>query len=51
MDVGTVFVVELDPIDADVVRLRRIRSSYAGVLSGVGASAKPTLEAEREGWS
>src|SRR6266480_1015600 len=32
LEEGATFVVELDPGDPDVVRLRRVRSSYAGAL-------------------
>jgi hypothetical protein len=47
---GTVFVVELEPSDPDVVRLRRVRSSYAGALKGLYEPVDEYLEGERAGW-
>jgi bifunctional DNA-binding transcriptional regulator/antitoxin component of YhaV-PrlF toxin-antitoxin module len=48
---GETFVVEVDPEDIDTLRLRRIRTSYAGVLRGLwGGDANAYLEAERTVW-
>jgi bifunctional DNA-binding transcriptional regulator/antitoxin component of YhaV-PrlF toxin-antitoxin module len=48
---GETFVVELEPDDRDTLRLRRIRTSYAGALRGLwGADANVFLEAERNAW-
>ena len=50
LDEGTTFVVELDEADPDVVRLRRVRTSYAGALKGLYEPAAEYLEGERSGW-
>jgi hypothetical protein len=50
LDEGATFVVELDEADPDVVRLRRVRSSYAGVLKGLYEPAGEYLDGERAGW-
>jgi len=50
LDEGATFVVEIDPADPDVVRLRRVRSSYAGALKGLYEPAADYLEGERSGW-
>jgi len=48
---GETFVVELEPDDGDTLRLRRVRTSYAGALRGLwGADANVFLEAERNAW-
>ena len=48
---GETFIVELEPDDGDTLRLRRIRTSYAGALRGLwGADANVFLEAERNAW-
>jgi len=47
---GATFVVELEPSDPDVVRLRRIRTSYAGALKGLYEPSAEYLEGERAGW-
>jgi hypothetical protein len=47
---GAVFVVELEPSDPDVVKLRRVRSSYAGALKGLYEPVDAYLEGERAGW-
>lgn len=48
---GETFVVEVEPDDGDTLRLRRIRTSYAGALRGLwGADANVFLEAERNDW-
>ena len=48
---GALFVVELEPSDPDVVRLRRVRSSYAGALKGMYEPVDEYLEGERAGWN
>ena len=50
LDEGATFVVEIDPADPDVVRLRRVRSSYAGALKGLYEPTAEYLEGERSGW-
>jgi hypothetical protein len=50
LEEGTTFVVELEPSDPDVVRLRRVRSSYAGALQGLYGPVGEYLEGERAGW-
>jgi bifunctional DNA-binding transcriptional regulator/antitoxin component of YhaV-PrlF toxin-antitoxin module len=47
---GDDFVVELEPGDADVVVLRRIRASYASALKQMYAPVEEYIEGEREGW-
>ena len=47
---GTTFIVEIDPSDPDLVRLRRVRSSYAGALRGLYGPVDEYLEGERAGW-
>jgi len=47
---GTRFVVEIEPADPDLVRLHRVRTSYAGVLRGLYAPVDDYLEGERSGW-
>ena len=48
---GETFVVEVEPDDGDTLRLRRVRTSYAGALRGLwGADANVFLEAERNAW-
>jgi hypothetical protein len=47
---GATFVVEVDPSDPDVVRLRRIRPSYAGSLRGLYEPVAEYLDGERTGW-
>ena len=50
LDEGATFVVELDPSEPDVVRLRRVRTSYAGALKGLYEPTGDYLEGERSGW-
>jgi hypothetical protein len=50
LDEGATFVVELDEADPDVVRLRRVRSSYAGALKGLYEPTSEYLEGERSAW-
>ena len=47
---GDRFLVDVDPTEPDVVRLRRIRSSYAGTMSDVYGDATKTLAEERTSW-
>ena len=50
IELGETFVVEVDPNDPDVVRLRRVRVSYAGALRGVYGDIDAYLEEERAAW-
>jgi hypothetical protein len=50
LEEGATFVVELDPGDPDVVRLRRVRSTYAGALKGMFEPTAEYLEGERSTW-
>jgi hypothetical protein len=50
LDEGATFVVELDPSEPDLVRLRRVRTSYAGALKGLYEPTDEYLEGERSGW-
>ena len=50
LEEGATFVVELDPGDPDVVRLRRVRSTYAGALKDMFESTDEYLEGERSSW-
>jgi hypothetical protein len=50
LEAGTTFIVELEPSDPDVVRLRRVRTSYAGALRGLYGPADEYVEGERAGW-
>jgi hypothetical protein len=47
---GTTFIVELEPSDPDLLRLRRVRSSYAGALRGLYGPVDEYLEGERAAW-
>jgi bifunctional DNA-binding transcriptional regulator/antitoxin component of YhaV-PrlF toxin-antitoxin module len=47
---GDQFVVEIDADDPDVVRLHRIRSSYAGALRDVYGDPVTYLDGERRSW-
>lgn len=47
---GDRFIVETDPSDPDVVRLRRIRETYAGALAAVYGDATAALAEERVSW-
>jgi hypothetical protein len=47
---GDRFVVELDVSDPDVVRLHRIRASYAGALDGLYGDTEEYVDAERASW-
>jgi hypothetical protein len=50
LEEGATFVVELGADDPDVVKLRRIRTSYAGALKGLFEPTGEYLEGERAGW-
>ena len=50
LDEGDRFVVDIDPDEPDVVRLRRVRDSYAGVLASVYGDATAALAEERGSW-
>lgn len=50
IEAGTTFIVEIEPSDPDVIRLRRVRSSYAGSLRGLYGPVDEYLEGERAGW-
>jgi bifunctional DNA-binding transcriptional regulator/antitoxin component of YhaV-PrlF toxin-antitoxin module len=47
---GDSLVVEVDEHTPDVVRLRRVRSSYAGVVRGLYGDTRAYLEQERRSW-
>jgi hypothetical protein len=47
---GATFVVEIEPDNPDVVRLRRVRSTYAGALKDLYDPADEYLAGERAGW-
>ena len=47
---GDRFVVEVAPDEPDTIRLRRIRSSYAGALAEVYGDAGAYLRGERATW-
>ena len=47
---GDRFVVEIDPADPDVIRLQRIRPSYAGALRDLYGDPGEYIEAERASW-
>jgi len=48
---GDRFVVDFDPDEPDVVRIRRVRGSYAGALAAVYGAADVALAEERGSWS
>jgi len=50
LEEGATFVVEVDAAQPDVVRLRRVRTSYAGALKGLYEPSAEYLEGERSGW-
>ena len=47
---GATFIVELEPDEPDVVRLRRVRSTYAGALKGMFEPTDEYLAGERAAW-
>jgi len=50
LDEGATFIVEIDHADPDVVRLRRVRTSYAGALNVLYEPMGKYLDGERAGW-
>jgi len=50
LEEGATFVVELTADDPDVVRLRRVRTTYRGALKGLYEPTAEYLEGERSGW-
>jgi bifunctional DNA-binding transcriptional regulator/antitoxin component of YhaV-PrlF toxin-antitoxin module len=48
---GDRFLVEVAPEDPDLIRLHRIRSSYAGALRDVFGDPHAYLEEERASWN
>lgn len=47
---GDRFLVEIDVDDPDIVRLHRIRQSYAGALARVYGDPVEYLDEERRSW-
>ena len=47
---GETFVVELELAAPDIVRLRRVRTSYAGALTGLYGDVATYLDEERASW-
>jgi bifunctional DNA-binding transcriptional regulator/antitoxin component of YhaV-PrlF toxin-antitoxin module len=47
---GETFVVEVEPTEPDTLRLRRLRTSYAGVARGLYGDTTGYLDAERRDW-
>jgi bifunctional DNA-binding transcriptional regulator/antitoxin component of YhaV-PrlF toxin-antitoxin module len=47
---GDRFVVEIDANDPDIVRLHRIRPSYAGALAGLYGDQTAYVDEERRSW-
>lgn len=47
---GERFAVEIDPADPNIVRLHRLRASYAGALRGVYGDPIAALAEERKDW-
>lgn len=47
---GETFVVELEPDAPDLLRLRRVRDSYAGTLGGLYGAVDAYLDEERGDW-
>ena len=50
MEPGEMFVVELEPEDPDTLRVRRVRTSYAGALRGLYGDVTTSLAEERASW-
>jgi bifunctional DNA-binding transcriptional regulator/antitoxin component of YhaV-PrlF toxin-antitoxin module len=51
---GDRLLIESDPDEPDVLRMRAVRHSYAGLLNGVYGTADETLtyvRAEQDSWS
>lgn len=51
VEAGSTVLVEFDPSDCDVVRLRLVRSSYAGRLNGMYGPVADYVDGEREAWN
>lgn len=47
---GETFVVEIEPNEPDTLRLRRVRTSYAGALRGLYGDTGAYLDEERDAW-
>ncbi len=47
---GETFIVEFEPGEPDTVRLRRVRTSYAGALTGLYGDVATYLDDERGSW-
>ena len=47
---GETFVVEVESGEPDTLRLRRLRTSYAGVARGLYGDTAQYLEVERRDW-
>lgn len=47
---GETLIVELEPARPDILRVRRVRESYAGALPGLYTDAHDYLEEERRDW-
>ena len=47
---GETLIVELEPSRPDVLRVRRVRESYAGALPGMYTDTHAYLEEERRNW-
>ena len=47
---GDRFIVDLDPDEPDVVRLRLVRTSFAGTMADVYGDATAALAEERASW-
>ncbi len=47
---GDRFLVEIDADDPDVVRLHRIRTTYAGAMAGIFGDPVAYLDEERRSW-
>lgn len=48
--VGDRLMIDFDPADPEVVRLRPIRRTYAGAMADVYGDATATLAEERASW-
>ena len=47
---GETLLVELEPAHPDLLRIRRIRQSYAGALRGMYGDTRAYLDEERKDW-
>ena len=51
IEAGETLIVEIEPSSPDTLRIRRVRESYAGALSGLwGSDSRRELEADRDSW-